>query len=437
MGTDKKDKFGLWSIVLLGINSIIGTGIFLLPNRADALMGPSSLLILLFDAFLAGCLALCFAEVAGFFSRNGGPYLYAKAAFGDFVGYEVGVLKLVVTIIAWAAMAVGFATALGAAFPFFAGDTMKNLIAAVLIGGLTIMNIAGVKISKILNNLMTISKLVPLCVFIAVGLFFVNGSNFTPFVPTHMADGAFANAAITMFFAYTGFEAIAVAAEDFKDPKKDLPRGIILTMIIVTIIYMLVVGISIGILGPDLAVDKAPIQTAFGRAVGPVGAYFILLGTLFSMGGINLAESFIAPRACTSLAEDGMLPAFLNRRTSWGTPWASSVVVAILSILLAWSGSFTTLAAISAVSRFTQYLPTVLSVIVFRRKWKDRERTYKIPGGIFVPVVAFLTSLWMLSNAKPMQLVWGLGGILVIAPYYLVYKKKKAEGLVKDHDEEA
>lgn len=437
MGTDKKDKFGLWSIVLLGINSIIGTGIFLLPNRAYALMGPSSLLILLFDAFLAGCLALCFAEVAGFFSRNGGPYLYAKAAFGDFVGYEVGVLKLVVTIIAWAAMAVGFATALGAAFPFFAGDTMKNLIAAVLIGGLTIMNIAGVKISKILNNLMTISKLVPLCVFIAVGLFFVNGSNFTPFVPTHMADGAFANAAITMFFAYTGFEAIAVAAEDFKDPKKDLPRGIILTMIIVTIIYMLVVGISIGILGPDLAVDKAPIQTAFGRAVGPVGAYFILLGTLFSMGGINLAESFIAPRACTSLAEDGMLPAFLNRRTSWGTPWASSVVVAILSILLAWSGSFTTLAAISTVSRFTQYLPTVLSVIVFRRKWKDRERTYKIPGGIFVPVVAFLTSLWMLSNAKPMQLVWGLGGILVIAPYYLVYKKKKAEGLVKDHDEEA
>ena len=437
MGTDKKDKFGLWSIVLLGINSIIGTGIFLLPNRAYALMGPSSLLILLFDAFLAGCLALCFAEVAGFFSRNGGPYLYAKAAFGDFVGYEVGVLKLVVTIIAWAAMAVGFATALGAAFPFFAGDTMKNLIAAVLIGGLTIMNIAGVKISKILNNLMTISKLVPLCVFIAVGLFFVNGSNFTPFVPTHMADGAFANAAITMFFAYTGFEAIAVAAEDFKDPKKDLPRGLILTMIIVTIIYMLVVGISIGILGPDLAVDKAPIQTAFGRAVGPVGAYFILLGTLFSMGGINLAESFIAPRACTSLAEDGMLPAFLNRRTSWGTPWASSVVVAILSILLAWSGSFTTLAAISAVSRFTQYLPTVLSVIVFRRKWKDRERTYKIPGGIFVPVVAFLTSLWMLSNAKPMQLVWGLGGILVIAPYYLVYKKKKAEGLVKDHDEEA
>lgn len=274
--TEKKEKFGLFSIVLLGINAIIGTGIFLLPNRAYALMGPASLGILLFDAFLAGALALCFAEAAGFFSRNGGPYLYAKAAFGDFWGYEIGVLKLVVTIIAWAAMAVGFATALGAAFPALSGDGAKDIIAAVLIGGLSALNIAGVKASKYLNNILTVSKLVPLVLFIALGIFFLNGSNFTPFVPAHLEDGAFANAAITMFFAFTGFEAIAVGAEDYKDPKKNLPRGIILTMVLVTVIYMLVVAISIGILGPDLAADKAPIQTAFGRVVGPVGSYIIL-----------------------------------------------------------------------------------------------------------------------------------------------------------------
>ncbi|MCH3949505.1 MAG: APC family permease [Acidaminococcus sp.] len=436
MAGDKKDKFGLVSIVLLGINSIVGTGIFLLPNRAYALMGPSSLVVLLFDAFLAGCLALCFAETAGFFSRNGGPYLYAKAAFGDFWGYEVGVLKMFVSVIAWAAMAVGFATALGAAIPFFQGDTMKNIIATVMIGGLTILNIAGVKVSKILNNVMTVSKLVPLFVFIAIGIFFINGDNFTPFVPEHMADGAVANAAITMFFAYTGFEAIAIGAEDYKDPKKNLPRGIILTMVIVTILYMLVVGISIGILGPDLATDKAPIQSAFGRILGPVGMYFILAGTLCSMGGINMAESFYAPRGCTSLAEDGMLPEVLNKRTPWGTPWVASVVIAVLSILLAWSGSFTTLAAISAVSRFTQYLPTCLAVIVFRKKWKDRERTYKIPGGIIIPVIAILTSLWMLSNAKTTQLIWGLGGCIIIAPYYLVYANKKKKGLIKESKDE-
>ena len=201
--TEKKEKFGLFSIVLLGINSIIGTGIFLLPNRAYALMGPASLGILLFDAFLAGALALCFAEAAGFFSRNGGPYLYAKAAFGDFWGYEIGVLKLVVTIIAWAAMAVGFATALGAAFPAFSGEQAKDIIAAVLIGGLSALNIAGVKTTKYLNNILTVSKLVPLVLFIALGIFFLNGSNFTPFVPAHLEEGAFANAAITMFIVGT------------------------------------------------------------------------------------------------------------------------------------------------------------------------------------------------------------------------------------------
>lgn len=428
METKTTKKFGLVSIVLLGINSIVGTGIFLLPNKAYALMGPASLGILLLDAVLAGCLALCFAEASGFFTRNGGPYLYAKAAFGDFWGYEVGVLKLVVSVIAWAAMAVGFATALGAAVPALAGDTAKNIIAAILIGGLTILNIAGVQVSKVLNNIITVSKLVPLFVFIAVGIFFLQGANFTPVLPAHMADGAFANAAVTLFFAYTGFEAIAVGAEDFKNPKKNLPRAIILTMLVVTALYMLVLAISIGILGPSLANDKAPIQDAFGLIIGPAGSYFILAGTLLSMGGINMAESFYAPRGCTALAEDGMLPAVLDKRTPWGTPYVASLVIAVLSILLAWSGSFTTLAAISAVSRFTQYLPTCLAVIVFRRKWADKPRTYKIPGGITVPVLAVLISLWMLTNANTNQLIWGLGGCLVILPYYFVYAKRKKRG---------
>ena len=130
-------------------------------------------------------------------------------------------LKLVVTIIAWAAMAVGFATALGAAFPALSGDGAKDIIAAVLIGGLSALNIAGVKASKYLNNILTVSKLVPLVLFIALGIFFLNGSNFTPFVPAHLEDGAFANAAITMFFAFTGFEAIAVGAEDSQGPQEE------------------------------------------------------------------------------------------------------------------------------------------------------------------------------------------------------------------------
>lgn len=133
----QKEKFGFWSIVLLGINAIVGTGIFLLPNKAYSIIGSASLGVLLFDALLAGCIALCFAEVAEFFSRNGGPYLYAKHALGDFWGFEVGVLKWIVIMIAWAAMSVGFATALGAAFSALGGDTIPIIAIATSLWILT------------------------------------------------------------------------------------------------------------------------------------------------------------------------------------------------------------------------------------------------------------------------------------------------------------
>ena len=431
-----KAKFGFWSIVLLGINSIVGTGIFLLPNKAYALIGTASLGVLLFDALLAGCMALCFAEVAGFFTRNGGPYLYAKHSMGDFVGYEVGVLKWIVILIAWATMAVGFATALQAAFPSLEGDLTKDVIATVIIVFLTAINIAGVNATKILSNLITVSKLVPLVAFIAIGIFFVNGSHFSPIFPGGAyTPGTFASAAILLFFAYTGYEAIAVAAEDMENPKKNLPRAIIVTMIIVSVLYMLILGISIGILGPSLADAKAPIQVAFGHIVGPAGAYFVLAGTLLSMGGINMAQSFLGPRVCTALSEDGMLPGFLSKRTAWNTPYMACIVTGLLSILLAWSGSFTTLAAISAVSRFTQYLPTCLSVIIFRKKWPDKERSYTIPFGYAIPIIAIVVSLWMLAQAQTKQLVWGLGGIIVVIPFYFLYLNKKKKGLIQEKND--
>lgn len=429
-------KFDFWSIVLLGINGIVGTGIFLLPNKAYSIIGSASLGVLLFDAIIAGCIALCFAEAASLFTRNGGPYLYAKHALGDFWAFEVGVLKWIVTVIAWAAMAVGFATALGAAVPALSGDFAKDVISFILIVGLTVVNIFGVNVSKFVNNLITISKLVPLTLFIAIGIFFINGANFTPVFPQDTyVDGSFAQAAVLLFFAYTGFEVIAIAAEDMKNPKKNLPRAIIMCMLLVSVLYMAILAVSIGVLGTDLANTKAPVQDAFNVIVGPIGMYIVLIGTLISMGGINFAEAYYAPRVATSMAEDGMLPNALAKRNRYNAPYVAAIVTAIASVLLAWSGSFTTLAAISAVSRFTQYLPTCLAVIIFRRKWADKARSYTIPGGYLIPVIAIGTSLWMLAQAQTNQLLWGLGGCIVILPFYYSYWKKKKAGLIKDHDE--
>ena len=232
-----------------------------------------------------------------------------------------------------------------------------------------------------------------------------------------------------------GFEAIAVAAEDMDNPKKNLPRAIITVMVSVTVLYLLILGVCIGVMGPELASSQAPVQDAFYKAIGPVGMYFVLAGTLLSMGGINFAQAFMAPRIATALSEDGMLPAVLSKRDKKNIPYVAAITTAVLSLLLAWSGSFTMLAAISAVSRFTQYLPTCIAVIVFRKKWAHKERPYKIPFGITIPLIAVVVSLWMLFQATAAQLTWGLGGCIVILPFYVMYLRKKKAGLIKESEE--
>ena len=157
-----KNKFGLFSIILLGINAIIGTGIFLLPNRAYAEVGVNSIFVIIFDALLVISIALCFAEMGGMYKNNGGPYIYAKEAFGGFVGFEVGIMKWAIAIIAWAAMAMGFPTALGAVWAPAQNPIVQKVIAVSIIILLGIMNIMGVKVSKIMNNIVTTGKLLPL-----------------------------------------------------------------------------------------------------------------------------------------------------------------------------------------------------------------------------------------------------------------------------------
>lgn len=184
---------------------------------------------------------------------------------------------------------------------------------------------------------------------------------------------------------------------------------------------MAILAVSIGVLGSDLANTKAPVQDAFNVILGPIGMYIVLAGTLISMGGINFAEAYYAPRIATSMAEDGMLPSALAKRNRYNAPYVAQIVTAIASVLLAWSGSFTTLAAISAVSRFTQYLPTCLAVIIFRRKWADKERSYTIPGWLhssnhrhcYIPLDArpspnkpiTLGSRWLYRHSSALHLV--------------------------------
>lgn len=416
-----RKKLGLLSIILLGINAIIGSGIFLLPNKAYSLTGNNSLFIIIFDALLVISIALCFAEASSLFTKNGGPYIYAKEAFGDFIGFEVGFIKWIVSMIAWATMANGFATALGQIIPTLNNSKSQIIIMSSVIILLSVFNLIGVSQTKWLNNIVTIFKLIPLILFIIIGIFYIKGTNFNVDHITLNINN-FGKGAILLFYAFTGFESIAVAAEDMDNPQKSLPKAIIIAMTLVSCFYFLIQFVAIGVLGGHLANATAPIQSAMEAFLGKPGLVIVALGTLISIGGINIASSFITPRSAVALANDGLLPKFMANKNKQGTPYWAIIITALLTLPIALSGSFTTLASISVVSRFAQYVPTILSIIVFRKTRKNQPRSFKIPFGITIPIIATLTSIWLLTQAQPKELILGLGGLIIAIPFYFLMK---------------
>ena len=433
---NNKNKMGLISVILLGFNAIIGSGIFLLPNKVMAQVGPAALLVTAFDALLVISIAMCFAEVGGMFKKNGGPYVYAKEAFGNFIGFEVGFMKWAIAIIAWATMAVGFSEALWALLPESTAlnpKLFKSVIVIVIVVGLSLMNLSGIKSSKILNNIATVGKLLPLVIFIAVGIFFINGGNYTPFfVPGTLKDGstmstsaAIGAAALTIFYAFTGFESIAVAAEDMENPERDVPKAILLVILCCSIFYIAIIGIAIGILGPDLAKETAPIQAAFGKTIGNVGKYLVGAGTIISIGGINIASSIMTPRSGSAIADDGLIPRFIANKNKKDAPYVAIIITAVITLGLALYGtligSFAILAAISVVSRFVQYVPTCLAVIVLRKKRPDLKPSFRVPFGPIIPILAVIVSFWLLYNSDMEKIKIGLGGLLIGALIYCAF----------------
>lgn len=419
-------KLGFWSIVLLGINGIIGSGIFLLPNKAMAIIGPASLFVMLFDMLLVLAITFCFAEASGLFKENGGAYIYAKEAFGDFIGYEVGFLSWATRIIAFSTMSVGFATALGGLIPSLNTDMMKNIIISVIFIVLAVINLLGIKLYEVIQNLATIAKILPFILFIGMGIFYIEPVNFTPLVPNGVyTPGSFGAAAVMLFFAFTGFESLAVAAAEMENPQKNLPKATLITIFTVSAIYILLLACAIGIMGYELADTTAPVQAAFTRIAGAFGTTIVAAGTLISIGALCIASSFITPHSGLALAEQHMLPAFMAKRNRFGAPYWCIIVSTIVAMLIGYTGGFAFLASISVVSRFSQYIPTCLSIMVFRKKMPDAPRVFKIPFGPVIPVIALLVSFWLLAQAKPQQLLIGFGAAIVALPFYFFVHRKK------------
>ncbi|QCT90532.1 APC family permease [Enterococcus sp. M190262] len=432
LAKNENAKFSFGGATLYGINAVIGSGIFLLPRTIYQDLGPASLVAMVLDAVLVLMLAVCFAEVAGYFNKNGGAFQYSKTAFGDFIGFNVGVLGWFVTIIAWAAMAAGFAKLLIQTFPALEGQ--NTLISICLVIFLSVINSMGIKTSKIFTVVITIAKLIPIIAFTLIAVFFIkngiNQGNFTPFLqlnPDMTLSKAMASTSLTVFYAFIGFEALPVVAGEMRNAKKNVPKAIIGSISIVSLLYFMIIAGTIAMLGTGILQSNAPVQDAFVEMIGPAGKWIISIGALISIAGLNMGDSLMIPRYGASIADEGLLPKVIAKKNNKNAPIVAIIFSGLLTIAFLLSGSFEQLAELSVVFRFFQYIPTALAVIWLRKKDMENVPAFRLPFGPVIPIISIVVSIWMVAAANPINLIAGVIGVIVASILYLLLNNNKSK----------
>jgi amino acid transporter len=415
-----KRSLGLATVVSLGLNGVIGQGIFLLPGKAAGMMGPSAGVALLFGGVLCFLIALCFAEVSSRFDSTGGAYVYTREAFGDFVGFEVGWMTLCVGIISWAALSNGFTLVLGHFVPEVAEGWVQKAVAISVITLLSVVNWMGANSGAAVVKFFTVAKMIPLILFILVGVFFVQPDQFIPFAPQGTAP--LAETTMLLLYAYAGFETLVVPAGEMDNPQQNVPKALFIVMAIVTVVYMGVFGVAVGTFD-GIAGHANPVAAASAQFMGPIGGTLIAVGICLSVFGTNSGSALVNPRRFYAMAERGDLPAFLARvDPETGAPRAAIGTTWLLACALSLSGTFVELAVLGVLARFAQYIPTCIAVLVFRHRDTEPHDGFRIPGGPVIPLVTVVLCVLLLANTDPTRLIKGGIALLVGIPLYFLVR---------------
>lgn len=425
---------GRLSLTLLAVNTIIGSGIFGLPDDIARRVGSAAPLAYIIAAIGIGIVMGCFAEVASQLPQSGGPYLYARVAFGRFAAIEMGWMAWLVRVTAAAANANLFVVSLGLFFPQSSDPWIRAALLTALVLILGVVNIRGARSGTRMSDVIAIAKLVPIAFFVASGLFLVGGN-------VHVgASGAPTNewlqAILALVFAYGGFEAALMPMAEVKDPRRDAPFALFAALGLVVVTYLLMHLVVMGAF-PDPAaftrpeVRERPVAEAARVFLGPAGAALITIGVLISTYG-NLAGSFIAsPRLTFAFAEQGDFPRFLAIvHPRFRTPFVSVIIHVIAVGGLAIVGSFIFNAVLSSAARLLQYALVCAAVPVLRRRTPD-ALAFRLPGGIIMPALglSFCVVIAMYMDRSQM----GIIGVVVLAAalHWLVARRRPIAGVTR------
>lgn len=411
---------GLLGLTAIAVNGVIGSGIFALPATVALLVGAASPVAYMIAALLIFLIAACFAEAGSMFERTGGPYLYAREAFGNFIGFEVGWMFLLSRLAAAAAISNAFASYLGYFWPPLGSGIGRVASITLLLAALMLINLAGIRHGSRLVNLLTLAKLVPLLLFIFAGLFFVDSSRYELFTLPEMSR--LQQASLALIFAFGGFENASIPTEEVKDPKANLPVALFIAIGLTAVLYILIQIVAQGTLA-DIASDATPLASSGRIFLGDAGAAIIAAGAVLSTSGSLSALAVVGPRILYALAEGGQFPARLARvHARYRTPHVAVIAFAIIAWGVALSSDFALLVTVSAIARLLFSATTCLAVPVLRRKMPDAARKFKVPFGPLIPLLAALISIWLLAGITRLQAIAGAAALLAGVILYFIFR---------------
>jgi amino acid transporter len=376
---------GIWGAVLLALNGMIGAAIFGLPGILDARIGSFAPWLLLLAGIGIMPVVLCYADLAGRFDSSGGPQIYAGTAFGKFIGFEAGWMLYAARAASLAANAHVLAAYAGALWPPLNGP----LTIIVTVSAITLVNVVGIRRAVDTLGGMTMLKLAPLILIGTLGLLLVPIP--TPNLPDFSAVEA---VALTALYAFVGFEAATIPAGETRDPKRNIPRALLLTVTGVTLLYVVV---QLAYSASGIGESEAPLAELAGKSLGPAGVILLGITAIASVLANQLSAITSISRITSSFADQGMLPRwFGDISPRFATPANSIVVVGGIGLALALSGKFETLAVVSTVARLFSYLACIAAVprldfLAGRIRWAR---------GVLLPFVAGTLVLWAASHSN-------------------------------------
>lgn len=394
-----------WQIVGLAVNDVIGSGIFLLPAAAAALLGGASVVAVILAGCAVGLLVLCFAEASGYFDQPGGAYLYTREAFGDFIGFEVGWMTWLARIASVASLSAGFAVATTYVLPSADTGATRVAVIATPLAILTLVNVVGVTPGARVAVGFAIAKTVPLLIFIGFGIFAVDWSRLGAMeAPAFETLG---EASLLLLFAYAGFENTPAAAGEYRNPQRDVPFALLTMIALVTLLYALVQIVALGTL-PGLAESSSPLAESATLFLGAGAGLLMTVGAMVSIAGNVGNTTLVGPRYLFALSRDGFGPSLFGEvHPRFRTPAAAIIAQSVIALVLALSGTFVELAMLSIVARLATYIGTAAAIPVLRHRREARPGAFRLPGGALIPIGALLICLMFMASATSQNLIAG------------------------------